>query len=84
METFTRDVLQILRLIGAQDRVNYTPKNVKSHTLYKSYDYYQSLLKDVEADILEQFLRRYELDFRLFGYDIEPFERIVREKRENN
>ena len=81
METFTRDVLHILELLGLKDKIHYEARNVKSQAYVKTIDYYRTLLEEVDTDNLERFLQRYEMDFRLFGYDIEMFYSLVKEKR---
>jgi len=67
--------------IGAQDIAKVNHLNGKKKHAATQVNYPQ-ILKGVKAWVLEKVLDIYELDFTMFGYDIQPFLNILSKKRE--
>jgi len=80
METFDRDSGSLLRKIGAREVAEINHLNGSGKTKRKSVNF-DGLLKNVKPHILEKVLNIYYLDFVLFGYDINPFLKILQNKQ---
>ena len=83
METFTRDLEQISEKLDLDFKVSYEAKNSHGDQRSKTNKDYEIWLEDVNAESLQNFLSRFEMDFRLFGYDLEFFLKLLDKKRIN-
>ena len=46
----------------------------------KDIEYYRAMLAHVRPDIVSSFLKKFWLDFKVFGYDTNDIEDIIAEK----
>ena len=64
-ESFGSDIMNMFK----EQNVHY-PKRIKPLVQKEGSSYYKDVLKDVNPDVLKAFLKRFKMDFLLFGYNI--------------
>ena len=74
-ETLGEDLLLLLRRLGLEERPSWKHMTLGGTSSQVAQSYFQQLGKTK----VQQLFQKYKMDFRLFGYDVDPYLAIARD-----